>query len=254
MLFEFETVGLLSVLFVALRLGVLFYFSPIDAFGRIPRRFVVMFSLVLAGVLVFVLDIRMPAENLTISGLALTGMYELANGLAMVMGVYVAFTAFMVAGQLIDAQTGFAAAAILNPTTNVQEPVFGVVLQLLAIALFFLMGMHRLMLEGIARSFSLAPLGAVVSTADMPAMLSRFGLMFIYGLVIAAPVLVALLMLDAGVAMMSRTMPQMNIYFVTLPLRIAVGLAVMAFTVRYLLPLFETLFREIFRYWGNLLV
>lgn len=254
MLFEFDTVGLLAVLLVALRLGVLFYFTPIDAFGRVPRRVVVFFTFAFSATLVYALNLSIPTTTLSPANIALYAVYELCNGLAMVLGIYLAFTSFLIAGQLIDAQTGFAAAAILNPTTNMQEPMTGVLLQLLALTLFFLLGMHRLFFEGIARSFALVPLGTVMEGEGLLAALPRFGYMFAYGMMLAAPVLIGLLMLDVGIAMMSRTMPQMNIYFVTLPLRIVVGLIMLVLSLRYMLPLCEEIFREIYRYWSSIMV
>ena len=159
----------------------------------------------------------------------------------------------MLAGQLLDSQTGFAAANILNPTTSAPEPILGALLQLLAVALFFLMDFHHLMLQGIAYSFAAVPLGAGLEGFSIGLALQQFGLMFSYGLMLAAPAVMGLLVVDIGVAMMSRTMPQMNIYFVTLPLKIFLGLALTALSLKYLLPLIRTMFTDIFQYWDRII-
>ena len=71
-----------------------------------------------------------------------------------------------------------------------------------------------------------------------------FGLEFTTAMLLFAPVMIVIWTLDVMVGMMSKTMPQMNIYFVTLPLKIAVGITVLAVTVRYAKPLINTLFQQ----------
>ena len=77
--------------------------------------------------------------------------------------------------------------------------------------------------------------------------------MFTFAMAIAAPVVLVLLLVDAVVAVMARTMPQMNIFFLSLPLKILVGLLTLALSVVYLGPVARRCFETIFDMWASVL-
>ena len=77
---------------------------------------------------------------------------------------------------------------------------------------------------------------------------------YVYGVIIAAPVIGVLMLLDTGIAVMGRTMPQMNVYFLFLPLKIGAALILTAASLRYLSPVLERLFLTVFEYWQRLLM
>ena len=155
----------------------------------------------------------------------------------------------MVAGKLIDFQAGFGAAQILNPSTNAASPLIGTALSLFAVVLFFVSNAYQLAIRGIARSLTVSPPGSALSGLNLVVIVKQFGLTYIYGIIIAAPVVGTLLLIDTGIAVMGRSMPQMNVYFLFLPLKIGVALILTAIAVRYLSPVLEQLFLTSFRYW-----
>ncbi|HZR33832.1 MAG TPA: flagellar biosynthetic protein FliR, partial [Nevskia sp.] len=69
------------------------------------------------------------------------------------------------------------------------------------------------------------------------AVVSQSALLFAYGLALVMPVVVGLFLVDVTIAVVSRSMPQINIYFVALPLKVFAGLALLAAAVSYMLPL-----------------
>lgn len=73
--------------------------------------------------------------------------------------------------------------------------------------------------------------------------------MFVYGLAVVAPVVAVLLMLDVGMAVAARTMPQVNMFIVGFPLKIFMGLLVLALSLNYMGPLLEKIYASIFLYW-----
>jgi flagellar biosynthetic protein FliR len=77
--------------------------------------------------------------------------------------------------------------------------------------------------------------------------------MFAYGLLIVAPAVFALLLLDVALAVMARTMPQMNVFIVAMPLKVVVGLLVLALSMRHMQPAMNRIFESVPLYWQRLL-
>jgi flagellar biosynthetic protein FliR len=84
------------------------------------------------------------------------------------------------------------------------------------------------------------------------AIVAQFGAVFAYGLTLVAPAVFALLLLDVALAIAARTMPQMNVFIVSMPLKVFVGLLVLAISSSYLLPAMQRVFESIPRYWERL--
>jgi flagellar biosynthetic protein FliR len=95
--------------------------------------------------------------------------------------------------------------------------------------IFLFTGGDRLVILGLARSYQLLPLGRTPSPNALASMASNeLSQIAVVALEIAAPVLIALIVADVAFAIVARAVPQMNIYFVGLPLKILVGLGVVA--------------------------
>jgi flagellar biosynthesis protein FliR len=243
------TVGLLSI-----RMGVLFYATPFDAIGRLPARIRILFSFLAGLFFVSVLDPSLRVNPQNVVELVGMGVHEVLVGLLMAFGLYCAFGSIMVAGKLLDFQAGFGAAQILNPSTNAASPLFGTVLSLFAIVVFFTTDLYQVAIRGIAWSILEAPPGEGVRALSADSIVQQFGLTYVYGIIIAAPVVAMLLLLDTGLAVMGRSMPQMNIYFLFLPLKIGVALVLVALSLRYLTPALERLFIASLRYWQQVVI
>lgn len=253
MSFEVSTTWLMAVVLVTIRMGILFYATPFDAMGRLPVQIRIYTSFVFAVMLVSGLDITVLTMPSSMLELALLGLQEVLIGLIMAFGIYCVFGSIMVGGKLIDFQAGFGAAQILNPATNAASPLMGTVFSLFAIVLFFLSDAYLLALRGIAYSLEVSPPGAGFLPLPIDAIVKQFGVVYIYGFIIAAPVIGILLLLDTAIAVMGRTMPQMNVYFLFLPLKIGVALGLSAIALRYLSPVIERLFLNVFQYWQRVL-
>jgi flagellar biosynthetic protein FliR len=82
--------------------------------------------------------------------------------------------------------------------------------------------------------------------------IAQFGLMFSLGTMLVAPVVAVLLLLDSGLAMAAKTMPQMNVFMISIPVKIAVGLLVLGACAPYLRGIFQHIYASIFNYWRAL--
>ncbi len=251
---EIGVAWVLAVLLVSIRMGILFYATPFDAMGRLPVQVRVYMTLAMSAMLVTGLGAGPAQLPDSVLQLGLAALYEVMVGLMMAFGLYCVFGSIMVAGKLMDFQAGFGAGQILNPATNTASPLLGTVISLLAVVLFFLSDAYQIALRGIAWSLAVSPPGVGPGGIPFDQIVRQFGVTYVYGFVIAAPVIGILLLLDTGIAVMGRTMPQMNVYFLFLPLKIGVALGLSALALRYLSPLLESLFLKTFEYWQMVLV
>lgn len=243
----------LTVLYASVRAGALFLVTPLFVFTQIPAR--VRLLLVLALAIFLAMEAKVPLVNspVTLGGLTGSLIMELFLGALLGFGVIAAFGAFLIGGRIVDVQMGFGVTGLIDPATRDQVPLIGTMLEMMAVVTFFLVNGHHYLLRGLAYSFEKVPPGTSLSKLTIEPIVSQFGLMFIYGLAITAPVIVALLLIDVGMSFMARTMPQMNVFIVALPIKIFVGLVVLVVSLGYLSPLLEKIYISIFRYWETVI-
>jgi flagellar biosynthetic protein FliR len=169
---------------------------------------------------------------------------EIVIGLTLALAVLLPMAAVSFFGKVVDMQAGFGAAAILNPAASTEgEALIGVVLGLLLTVLFFAMDLHHDLLRVLLLSLELLPLGQALADPTPSALAQAFGQVFALALLLVAPVLLGLLGIDLAVAYATRSMPQANVYFLSLPLKIAAGLLLLAMSLQAAPVLVERLFR-----------
>jgi len=253
MSFVVDSLWVTAVFLIALRIGPLFVMTPVFGTAEIPVRVRVFLALAFATALV---SMSAPAN---VSPLSSTGallaaaLSELVIGMVMVFGVFAAFGAFLFGGRLLDIQIGFGIANVFDPITRSQGPLIGTALNLLAIAVFFAVDGHHMLLRGIAYSLSRFPPGRSLTELQPAAIVEQFGVVFAYGLMVVAPAVIILLLLDVGLSIAARTMPQMNVFIVAMPLKVAVGLLTLALSMHYLAPALHRIFDSIGLYWQKVL-
>ncbi|HEX5513586.1 MAG TPA: flagellar biosynthetic protein FliR [Gammaproteobacteria bacterium] len=253
MLVSLQTGWLLLVLLVAVRLGVVFYMTRIFAFAPIPEPVKIIFVLALAVVLLQAGQFSAPLveaqPEVVLVGLAA----EAVLGLILAFGVQTALGAYLWGGRILDTQMGFGVANLIDPATQTQAPMIGMLLSLAGLAVFFALDVHHLLLKGLFVSFEVVPPGQWLSGFSVPDVTLALSAMFALGLVMVAPAVVVLLLIDLVVAFASRTMPQLNAFFLVLPIKILVGLVVLAVSLNYFGSIHEKIFKSIFYNWLRLL-
>lgn len=248
-----ELAWIMAVALVALRFAATVALTPIFGAANIPARLRVLLILALSALIVSATGVE--AARLPISFAAFLGaaLSELLLGAALAFGIFTAFAAFLLAGRVMDIQLGFGVAVLIDPSNRTQSPLIGTFLNLMAVALFFAVDGHHMLLRGLVFSLEQAPPGTAFSQIDPAAIVAQFGGMFAYAAAISAPVLLTILLIDVVLSVIARTMPQVNIFIVSLPLKIFVGLFVLAVSLRYMGPLIARIFQDIFDYWHRLL-
>ena len=253
MAIDIDPAWMMAVFFTALRLGVVLMMTPIfsNLSGLVTVR--VLLTLALSALLVSGLGARLPPPALELGPVLLAALAELVTGLTLAFGVFAAFGAFSVAGKILDVQSGFGLGNVYDPVTRAGAPLFATLLNLAAVAVFFGMDAHHALLRGMAFSLREVAPGSGFHELDAEAVIRQFGLMFSLGVALIIPVMLCLLLAETGLAVVSRVLPQMNVFVVGVPVKIVVGLAVFALTMGTLQPVMARVYASIFIYWEQVL-
>jgi flagellar biosynthetic protein FliR len=226
-----EVVGFLLVL---ARVGGLFVLAPVFSARMIPLRA----RLLLAGAIALALlplathGQAIPEDAASASMLIVK---EAAVGLAFAFPMAVLTAAIQAGAGLVDSIVGFSFASLVDPVNNQQNGVLGQFSALVAVMVFLLAGGDHLMIEGLAASYRVLPLTAAPDMAHIAShALDTFGDVWLIGLEIAGPVVLALVVTDAALGLVSRAVPQMNVFAIGMPAKILVGLALLGASLPFI--------------------
>lgn len=176
---------------------------------------------------------------------------EILVGLMLGFIGYVFFTAVQVSGSFVDMQMGLSMANIIDPMTGASTPIIGNLKYMVATLLFLTFNGHHLLLQAIMDSYSWIPLRNEAFTRMYDGNLSEFMIRtftdaFGIAFKMAAPLVAALFLTDIGLGILARTAPQFNIFVIGVPLKILVGMILLAFLFPGMIYLFQLLFEAMF--------
>lgn len=253
MVVEIALAWALAVLLCALRFSVVVLTTPVLAGVPLPGLWKILFLFGLSAVVVAGLPGAAPVPPPVLSAFVCAAAAELVTGATLAFAFHTAFGAVSFAGKLIDVQVGFGIANVYDPVTHSQAPVTGALLGMLAMMLFYALDMHLVLFQGLAHSLRALPLGQPLSGLDAPVLLRQFGLLFSLGLMIGAPLVFALFLIDIALGVLSRGMPQMNMFAVGVPVKIAGALLFLLLMARQFESVFARVFASIFQFWERVL-
>jgi flagellar biosynthetic protein FliR len=238
---ELEPQALLFLL-IATRLSGMMLVAPFFSSKSIPAP-------VKAGLIVLLsyisLPVVSPGAGRAPDGVVAFGLLaakELVIGLAFGLIAQFLFAAVQMAGALIDINAGFAIANVIDPTSNLNITVLGRFYNMAALAAFIAIGGQQWLVLGISRSFELLPPFTMPNmSAIVDGVLARADDIILIALEIGAPLLVALFVADIALGIVSRSVPQMNVFMVGLPLKVVMALGGIAI----LLPAFTGFFGDL---------
>lgn len=222
---EFAVPQVIGFMLVVARLSGLFLIAPVFSSPMIPPKIKLMVLLVLAATLTPIVATTSPEVPASVLPLIIALATETIIGFAIGFSVAIVFAAVQLGASLIDTSIGFSMASIIDPINNAQGAVLGSFYSMVATLAFLSVNGHHWLLAGFKRSFEVVALGAVPDIEQMMTNLfATFAQLFAMAFQIAAPVLITLLLVDVVLGIVSRVVPQMNVFFVGIPLKIGVGL------------------------------
>lgn len=240
------------VLMACIRLGMVFISTPL--LGNVPIPRTAKIILVLGLSLLFLNQAQLsPAFSVNQSNLVVLIVSECLVGAMLACSMLATFAIFHFAGRLLDSQIGFGLAGLVDLATRNNAPLLGAVLSMLTIWVFMALDGHWALIQVVQLSYEVIPLGSTFYQVNPQAMMAYFGSVFSFGFMLVAPVVVALFIVDIAMAFMSRTMPQMNVFVMSLAVKVIVGLLLLAMTLPHAGFLLRRIFDALFNYYDVLL-
>ncbi|SFA41744.1 flagellar biosynthetic protein FliR [Parageobacillus thermantarcticus] len=247
-----------AFLLVFARVASFFATLPLFSYRTIPMAHKVGLSFFLSWMIFFA--ISKPA-------IALDDMYvllvvkEVLVGLCIGLFAYMIISAIQIVGGLIDFQMGFAIANVIDPQTGAQNPLMGQYFYTFALLLLLSVNGHHLLLDGVFYSYRFIPLDHWPRLDDghvAEYIVKSFSAMFAIAFQMSVPLVGCLFLVDVALGIVARTVPQLNIFVVGFPVKIAVGFILLIVTMAALFiavrHLFDTMFlsmRELMKLLGG---
>jgi flagellar biosynthetic protein FliR len=223
---QYAGTEVVSFVLVMGRVAPLFLLAPVFSATIIAQR---AKFLAAAGIAIALTPIAAQGRTIptdpVLFGLALT--QEVGIGIAFALALGALAAAVTAGASLLDTLVGFSFGALVDPMTGNQNAILGQVYSLFAMMIFVVFGGMGLMIEGLARTYTLIPLGTFPSTSMLAALaLHSVEQVPLIGLELAAPVLLAVIVADAVFGIVARAVPQMNVLILGLPAKVLLAFAV----------------------------
>ena len=228
---------------IFLRVAAILFTAPIFNSRNIPVFFKAGLAFAVSFILFPMLDLGETPFRSEAVPFILGTVSEILIGIIIGISVRMIFTGIQLAGQLAGFQMGMAMANIIDPATSEQVPILAQLNNLIALLVFLTVNAHYWFLRALVDSFHLVPPFQFRFTGSlMEQLMSLAGNIFVIAVKVGAPLIVVLLFMSVAFGLAARTVPQMNIFFVAMPLKILVGLLFFLFALPYMTAFFESLF------------
>jgi flagellar biosynthetic protein FliR len=247
---DFMITKLLGFTLVLTRLSAFFLIAPVFSWKSIPNLIKVSIVFLLAIFFTSLSPAIANADQVEWLEAILMMSNEAMYGFAMGLTAAMIFSVVRLAGRIIERQMGFAMAEILDPMTGEGAQPLGLLLEVLFILLFLSANGHQLLLMIASKSYEIFPAGKSPTVPVLTEGIVQTGqAMLIAALRLSAPILAAFLLLLVVLGVFARIMPDMNILFISMPLRVGMGLLM----VGIFLPFLSGFITEFADWMGKLL-
>ena len=228
---------------VFIRVGAILMFMPVFDSKSIPLFFKIALAFATSIVLFPMLELEPPPVLGNVFLLGVRVISEILIGLVIGFAVKLIFAGVQLAGQLAGYQMGMALANVMDPASSQQVPLLAQFTNLFALLIFITINAHHWFIKALKHSFEIVPpLNASFSGSLMAQIIKMSGNVFVIGIQVGAPVIAAMLITSVAFGLVARTVPQMNVFIVAIPLKIGVGLLFLGFS----LPYFSAFLQKIF--------
>jgi len=237
-----------AFLLVLTRSSGIFFISPFLGSMNISLK-IRACAAILVAVIIFPVVVKMYTINApdTTIMFAFTVVKELFIGWLIGLVGYITLAAVSMAGKIMDMQVGFAVVQMMDPTTQQQSGMIGTFLNNLTLIYFVVTNGHYVILSALAESFRIIPINSMVWNDSLPQlMIDLTAGIFINGMKIAMPVTFAILLTNVGLGILARTMPQMNIFVVGIPMQLMIGTTMISMVLPFYILFLDVIFNEMY--------
>lgn len=248
-----------TVLLILVRIAACFYTAPFFNNSALSATAKLFFALVIAYLLFFTVE---PVDISLDTGMFMLAAYALKEaivGILIGFSMHFIFYGIQFGGHIIGFEVGLTMALLFDPITGEQNNILTEILTLASILVFILIQGHHFLVQALAASLDLIPIGGFSASEPLYELLLTYSAgLFVVALKISAPFIVAFFLMNIAAGVISRMIPQMQIFFVMLPLKIGVGLAMLAvgapmmfYVIRNLLEAYEESLLNIIKAMGS---
>lgn len=207
---------------------------PIWSSASIPARVKIMLAIGIAVAVAPILPALPSVQPGTLKGLAVL-VEQMLIGIAMGFAAKIVFAAIDLAGEYIGFQMGLGFATFYDPLNSSQTPVTTEFISLLGLLVFFSINGHLMLIATLAQSFFSMPIGGTFFSNSVWTSLAQLGAkVFATGLLLALPIIVALMIVNIALGVLTRAAPQLNLFALGFPLTLTGGFIALALSLNYL--------------------
>jgi len=207
------------------RLSAFFLVLPIFSWRAIPARIKVATMFLLSLFFANFIPFSSPLESPSALQFILWMLNEATYGLALGLITVLIFSVVKISGRIIERQMGLAMSEILDPLTGDRTQPLGGLMETLFILFFFAANGHHLLLQIILRSYQVFPIGTIPSIGILTTGVIKAGsALLLASLKLCAPMLAAFIVMLVVLGIFARIVPDMNILFISMPIRVALGM------------------------------
>ncbi|OQX86241.1 MAG: flagellar biosynthetic protein FliR [Candidatus Latescibacteria bacterium 4484_7] len=244
---DFNISVVIYIFLVLVRISTIVFILPVFGANLVPAPWKIAFSLVLSVVAFLIVP---PPDGFyfeaTTQNLFVSAAREALLGLLIGITTGLIFSAVLLGGQVIGTQMGLAISNVFDPQHQANVSVVASFYYLLATVLFLSVNGHHLVLYGIRDSFVFFPAGRFSLPMDgMMGLVNLSSKVFVVAVQLASALMVMLLLVSISLGIISRTVPQMNIFIIGFPLQLLVGLFGLVITIPFITKALVQLFERI---------
>jgi flagellar biosynthetic protein FliR len=211
----------------------------------IPNQVRIAFGLVLAIVLVPWTPLPATAQSMSIIALTVAILREIIIGTLIGYAAILTFGAISIAGETMGIGSGFGSDRIFNPAVQQTVTPIGQLFVVISMLLFMSFNGHHIVLMALQKSFTLLPVNAPLPIFSAETFLRMTAQLIVVGVQIAFPIFAALLLTDITLGLLARVAPQVQVYFLGLPLKIGISMFALGLTLTIMFPLLQDLFNRL---------
>lgn len=225
----FGIVDFIIVILIFIRISTALISSPIFGSKIVPTIPKLFLSIVLAYIVYLTIDKNAITSVPTGYMIVILSIKEAITGLVIGFMLQFVFWGVSYAGTLIGFDMGLTMAEVFNPSSDVNNNIVGEFLYYGALMIFFIINGHHYIISSLKFSFSVIPLGKFTLTKPVYDLIVIYSSsIFIIAVKIASPIMVSFFLIHIAEGIVARIIPQMQVFFVTQPLKIGIGLLMLA--------------------------
>ena len=234
---------LAALIFPLTRILAMIASSPIFGNKQFPIRAKIGLSVLLTIIIAPTIGAMPPVSIGSVQGLLIM-IQQIIIGVAMGLTMRLIFSAVEMAGQLAGLQMGLGFASFYDPINAMQSAVIAQMTGIIAVLAFLAMNGHLYMLSALAESFQILPIGNMLQSKGIYAVVNWGGSIFAYALQISLPILAALLTINIALGILTRAAPQLNLFAVGFPITLFIGFLMLLLSVPHLITLLDRFTQE----------